>query len=94
MIRPCRAPRHSNGAGRPSEHLRFRRSQAPALLYRCNDSPTRGGCAILSNRKIVLVPIAIVCLAVRHSAIWAGGRLSRRGRWRTLASTPYVPELA
>eukprot|EP00959_Pyramimonas_sp_CCMP1952_P129308 2703964-Pyramimonas_sp.AAC.1 len=76
-------------AGRPSQQFRLRRSQAPALLCRCSDSPSRRGCAILSNRNILSVSIAIVCLAVRHNHIWAAGRLSRCGRGRTLASTPY-----
>eukprot|EP00959_Pyramimonas_sp_CCMP1952_P254721 5320231-Pyramimonas_sp.AAC.1 len=51
------------GAGRPSQQLRLGRSQAPALLYRSNDSPSRRGCAILSNMKIPLVSIAIARLA-------------------------------
>eukprot|EP00959_Pyramimonas_sp_CCMP1952_P179742 3758242-Pyramimonas_sp.AAC.1 len=38
------------------------------------------GDAISSNRKILLVSIAVVCLAVRHSQIRAAGRLSRRPR--------------
>eukprot|EP00959_Pyramimonas_sp_CCMP1952_P126662 2649088-Pyramimonas_sp.AAC.1 len=46
-------------AGRPNQQLRLRRSQAPALLYRSSDSPSRRGCAILSNMKILLVSIAI-----------------------------------
>eukprot|EP00959_Pyramimonas_sp_CCMP1952_P269412 5632121-Pyramimonas_sp.AAC.1 len=34
------------GVGRPNQQLRLRRSQAPALLYRSNDSP--------SNRRRII----------------------------------------
>eukprot|EP00959_Pyramimonas_sp_CCMP1952_P295734 6185579-Pyramimonas_sp.AAC.1 len=47
------------GAGRPNRQLRLRRSQAPALLYGSHDSPRMRGDAISSNRKILLVSIAI-----------------------------------
>eukprot|EP00959_Pyramimonas_sp_CCMP1952_P087848 1838151-Pyramimonas_sp.AAC.1 len=61
------------GAGRPSQQPRLRRSQAPTLLYRSNDTPSIRGDAISTNRKILSASIAIVCLAVRHSQIWAAG---------------------
>eukprot|EP00959_Pyramimonas_sp_CCMP1952_P396727 8312445-Pyramimonas_sp.AAC.1 len=54
-----------------SQQLRLRRSQAPALLYRSNDSPSMRGCAISSSRKILLVSIAMVRLAARRSHICA-----------------------
>eukprot|EP00959_Pyramimonas_sp_CCMP1952_P270417 5652934-Pyramimonas_sp.AAC.1 len=78
-----------NGVGRPSQQLRLRRSQAPALLYRGSDNASMRGDAILSHKNILLVSIDIVCPAVRHSHIWAAGGLNRRGRGRALASTPY-----
>eukprot|EP00959_Pyramimonas_sp_CCMP1952_P290773 6082371-Pyramimonas_sp.AAC.1 len=43
------------GDGRPYQQLRLRRSQAPALLYRSNDSPSSTGRAISSS---ILVSMA------------------------------------
>eukprot|EP00959_Pyramimonas_sp_CCMP1952_P358161 7499548-Pyramimonas_sp.AAC.1 len=70
-------------AGRPSQRLRLRRSQAPALLHRSSDSPNAGGDAISNKREYLLVSIQVACLAARHKQIWAAGRFEpRRPRTR------------